>query len=160
MASSFPFGSDIGVSSIAEIEALERSSGVPFSVTSTYRPGDPLYHGKHNAVDSVSSSANMIKMAAYLYQYSPYLLELIHSGGGGFFVSNGKRYDHFSAQIVADHWNHVHCAATLSGLRAAAIGGLTIPANAPSKIGCLPATATTAVAMAGLLLGGIEWIIR
>lgn len=164
---SFAYAGDVGASSISQIEALAHSSGVSFSVTSTYRPGANDFHGKQNAVDMASSAGNMNKLAEYLYQYSPYLLELIHSDmgapGGGWFVKNGVRGYKYPADIVSQHYNHVHCAATLSGLSAASTGKLTIPAGTGSSVaavkkGCLPVTATAVVVTAINIYGGVIWM--
>lgn len=152
----FAYAHDVGIDSIAAIQQLARSSKVPFSVTSTFRPGDPGYHGKRNAVDMIGTVANMRKLAAYLYQYSPYLLELIHSNGA-FFVKNGARGFHYSPDVVSQHYSHVHCAATMSGLRAASTGKDVISASAPgpSGGGCVQATlfglATLATTVSGFL---------
>lgn len=153
----FQFASDVGQSSITAIQALSRSSGVTFSVTSSYRPGDPGYHGSSNAVDMATSATQMVKLASYLYQYSPYMLELIHSGGPGFFVKDGQRDYRYPSDIVAQHFSHVHAAMTLSGLRAASDGGMVIPADSVSTgttaKGCLaPSAATTATVATGLIV--------
>lgn len=160
----FPWTSDVGVSSITAIQALARSSGVQFSTTSSYRPGDPGYHGKSNAVDMATSTTEMAKLAAYLYQYSPYLLELIHSGGSGFFVKNGVRGYDYGATIRSQHYNHVHCATTLSALKAASGGGLAIPATgvsagSPPAGGCLAKATPVAVGIITLTytIGDILW---
>lgn len=145
----FAYANDVGIDSIAGIQQLARSSKVPFSVTSTYRPGDPGYHGKRNAVDFTGTTANMRKLAAYLYQYSPYLLELIHSNGA-YFVKNGTRGFHYDAAIVSQHYNHVHCAATISGLRGASDGNQIILAGSTgtsSGLGCVAPTLFTIAAV-------------
>ena len=169
-AGTFQWRFDIGQSSTNGIEALARSSGVPFTVTDSYRPGDPGYHGSQNAEDLSSSTESMAQLATYLYQYSPYLLELIHSDqnqpGGGWFVKNGRRVDanYYGAKTVSEHYNHVHVATTLSALQAASIGELVITdpsAPAPAtqkKAGCLPAAAT-AMIIPLLTLGGYLWRI-
>lgn len=66
----------------------------------------------------------MVKLAAFFQKLTPFLKELIHSGGGGFFVKNGRpvpRSDYGSE--VAGHYDHVHGAATLEALRNARIMG-------------------------------------
>lgn len=164
----FPWSSDVGTSSITAIEALARSSGITFTVTSTFRAGDPGYHGKSNAVDMASSTASMDRLAAYLYQYSPYLLELIHSStagpdNGGWFVKNGVRGYHYPADIVSQHYNHVHCATTMSALQAASSGKLAIPAGtvtaATTLKGCLPKAAASMIIMANTI-GGALWMLH
>jgi hypothetical protein len=163
MVAKFPWEGDVGVSSIAQITALAKSSGVAFSISSAYRSGDPGFHGKHNAIDMVTSRDNMRELAAYLYQYSPYLLELIHSNGP-YFVKRGIRGYHYSDSVVAGHWDHVHCAATLSGLKAAAAGDLVIPSGQaqqvstkPTITGCLP---TAVLAAAPIIIGGATWLTQ
>lgn len=169
-AGTFQWRFDIGQSSLNGITALARSSKVDFSVSSGYRPGDPGYHGFQNAEDLTSSTENMAQLATYLYQYSAYLLELIHSDqaapGGGWFVKNGKRVDanYYGAKTVSEHYNHVHVATTLSALQAASLGQLIItdpnsPANpGGQKAGCLT-TAATAMIIPLLTLGGYLWRI-
>lgn len=119
---------------VPEIIAFERRSGVPFNVTSTYRAGDPGYHGKHMAVDVASNTANMVRQANWEYGYSPYLLELIHSAGNngnGFFVKNGKKVNaDFYRSVYDEHFSHVHTAMNRAGLTAAQVG-----AAAPSFSG-------------------------
>lgn len=162
----YQWTTDIGQPSTAQIEALARSSKVPFTVTSSYRNEPTSWHGYHNAVDMASTTVNMINLAAYLYQYSTYLLELIHSGGDGYFVKNGQRVTAaFYGSDVADHFDHVHCAATVSALLAASRGKDVIPAGAGgqadadktlrSKLGCLPATAVVGLT----LIGGTLWTV-
>lgn len=163
----FPFATDVGQQSYPAIIDFAHTSGVPFTVSSTYRPGDPGYHGKGNAVDAYSSDANMVKLAAWWTQYTPFLLELIHSGGGGFFVKNGKPVDagYYGSSVVSQHYNHVHVAITNSGLSAARVGkyppvpggaGTTIPASAPfvQSKGCLMPTLTAA----SMIIGSVSWL--
>lgn len=117
------FSGGVGVPSWRNLIALEKASGIPFTVSSTVRPGAHDYHGTGNALDSYSSAANMVRMARYLMGYAPYLLELIHSGGGGFFVKNGRRVGaSYYRSVVAGHYNHVHVAATNAGIGAALAG--------------------------------------
>ncbi|TAK89383.1 MAG: hypothetical protein EPO06_12030 [Burkholderiaceae bacterium] len=101
-----------------------RHSGVPFVVTSTLRPGAPDWHGQGKAADMAASPANMAALAAFFYRFAPYLLEEIHSGGGGFFVKNHARVGagYYGPQLVAQHYNHVHIAADSAGV--AAIRGI------------------------------------
>lgn len=153
----FQYKGDVGKDSVNALIALARSSGIPFTVTSTYRPGDPLYHGKHNAVDLSGTKVNMHQLAAYLYQYSPYLLELIHSNGS-YFVSDGKRLATMDTRIVADHWDHVHLAATMSGIQAAG-HGRGIPATGGKPVGCLPKMFGIIIATSSLC-GGLLWMLN
>lgn len=109
--------------STAAIIALGRRSGIPFNVTSTFRPGSRSQSGRldnHSlgmAVDMASSVSNMVKLATWFSRFTPYLKELIHSGGGGFFVKNGRRVPaSFYGSEIAGHFNHVHVAASNAAL--------------------------------------------
>jgi hypothetical protein len=123
----FQYGKDIGVPSYPEIERFCRQSGVDFRVSSTTSGGhvSGSYHYKGNAEDLVSSAGSMQQLAGWLLRFYPFWLELIHSGGPGYFVKNGeiKNASYFGASVVAGHYNHVHFAATLSGLSAAEQAG-------------------------------------
>jgi len=143
---SFPYGKGVGTPSWQAIIDLANKSGIPFNVTSTVRVnqvlGHPDYHNTGNAVDLAASPANMVKLAQWFESnYTPFLLELIHSGGGGFFVKNGQQVsaDYYGASTVNQHYNHVHIAATNGGVSAANGGpvsnatltGLTNPLDNP-----------------------------
>jgi hypothetical protein len=130
---SFPYGGDIGVDSIPGLTALANSSGITLAVVSSFRPGDLGYHGSQNAIDLAGSAESMRIVAAYLLQYAPYLLELIHTNsampGGGAYVHNGVVVPQAffdgpdittGGNIIQGHRDHVHLAATMSGLQAAA----------------------------------------
>lgn len=123
MASKFAYGSDVGVPSYNAIIDFERSSGIGFSVSATTGGShvSGSYHYKGNAVDTSSSPGNMQSLAAWLYGYYPFILELIHAGGPGYFVKNGQKVGaaYYGASTVSQHYNHVHCAMTLSGIAAA-----------------------------------------
>lgn len=119
----FKYASDAGVRSVPQLEAFARQSKTDFRVVSTTGGGhvNNSWHYKGNAIDMSSSAGSMVKLAAYLYQFSDYWLELEHSGGPGYFVKNGKRVSgsYYGAATVSQHYDHVHFAATLSGLAAA-----------------------------------------
>ncbi len=103
---------------VDQIVAFERKSGVPFNVTSGVRNSND-YHGRGMAVDTASTPENMVRLASWLYGYSPYLLELIHSGGQGYFVKNGSKVGaNYYRSVVAQHYNHVHTALNKAGLLA------------------------------------------
>jgi len=165
----FAYGGDIGVHSYLNIEAFANRSGIPHSIVSDFRPGsitltgNVSYHAKGNAVDFGSSARNMVSFASWCMQFSAYTLELIHAGGGGFYVHNGVRGYKYSSAIVAQHWNHVHWAITNSGLQAASTvktsaGGvltsISLPVgNIQPARGCLvPAM----VIVSGI--GGVGWM--
>lgn len=121
--SKFKYAADVGVPSFKEIEAFCRGSNISFSVSST-TGGNHVsgsFHYKGNAEDLTSSPGNMQKLAGWLYGFSPYILELIHSGGSGYFVKNGVKVPaaYYGAATVSQHYNHVHLAMTLSGINAA-----------------------------------------
>lgn len=119
----FKYGSDVGVPSYNDIIAFERRSNIAFSVTSTTGGShvSGSFHYKGNAVDTTSSAGQMQQLAAWLYNYAEFMLELIHSGGSGYFVKNGKKVagSYYGASTISQHYNHVHCAMTLSGIAAA-----------------------------------------
>lgn len=156
----FPWAGDIGTSSIDGLTQLTRSSGISFQVSSAYRSTSTTYHGTHNAIDIVSSTASMEEIAKYLKTYSTYLLELIHSGGAGYYVKNGKvvNADFYSAEI-AGHKDHVHLASTLSALAAASNHDSAKDSlgNASSSIGKGSGCAAVIVGSVGLisLLSGL-----
>lgn len=128
----FKYTSDIGQDSVPNITKLVESAsrtatGKASSVvlTSGYRPTSTTWHGLRNAGDYVGSAEAMRVTALYLRQYSPYLLELIHTNpnipGGGVYVKNGKVVgaDYYGPKVVDDHRDHIHVATTNSALRAA-----------------------------------------
>lgn len=164
----FQYGGGTGTPSIAELTALVRSSGLPFTISSSYRPGDPGYHGSQNAIDIVSSPDTMKQIARYLMQYQAYELELIHSGDPGYFVKNGKVVSaaFYGPDTVSGHYDHVHLAGTLAGMQAASQGdqvvadGSVLPG---AKKGCLssPAAVIPALLIAAPTLGAVfEWLSR
>lgn len=161
----FAYSTDVGTASYNNIVSFARRSGIAFSVTST-TTGDHAeksYHYSGNAVDLASSAGQMQALAEWLIGYAPYELELIHSGGKGYFVKDGKIVpaSFYGATTVSQHYNHVHIAMTNSGITAALSGGSVAPTNATDVSqpistgprGCL-GTVTTAVAS----IGGIAWM--
>ena len=108
-----------GGASIDKIIALARSSKIPFTVGSTYRPGDPLYHGSRRAVDF--PGYNQDRFAQFWQSISGALLELIHrTNSRSYGISNGKPYaPGTNNQLLNEHRNHVHVAmngnATIGG---------------------------------------------
>ncbi len=130
----FQYSADIGVGDATPyIISMEKSSGIVLAVVSAYRAGDRGYHGSQNAVDFAGSVDAMRQVAEYLYQYSPFWLELIHTNanapGGGYYVHDGQKvaqsfYDgpdiSTGGNIIAGHRDHIHAASTVSAMRAAA----------------------------------------
>jgi TP901 family phage tail tape measure protein len=93
-------------------------------INSTYRPGDPGYHGRGKAVDfgfgsgpGGAGSAGLASIAAFLYTTrGKTLAELIYDGIGDNTpdVKNGA--DHtYNAGTRAEHRNHVHAAVYANG---------------------------------------------
>lgn len=83
---------------------------VPFNVTSSYRPGDPGYHGQGRAVDF--GGFNQDALASALYAMGGNLLELIHTTDTrGYYIKNGKAVSAaFYGDEVEKHRNHIHVA--------------------------------------------------
>jgi hypothetical protein len=88
-------------------------------INSTYRAGDPGYHGRNKAIDfgfgsgpGGAGSAGLAAIARFLYAgYGKTLAELIYDGIGDNTpdVKNGA--DHtYNAATRAEHRNHVHAA--------------------------------------------------
>lgn len=134
-ADSWKYGKDIGAPpSFQKIMEVEKSSGIAITSQSSGFTGNPgrgsghvanSYHYWGNAVDSSSSAGNMAALAKWIYdRYWAQTLELIHSGGGGFFVHNGVKVagSYYGATLVSQHYNHVHWAITMSGLAAGGAG--------------------------------------
>jgi hypothetical protein len=90
-------------------------------VTSTRRPGNTDFHNYGLATDFASGMDDagqrlMQKHAAWWYQYSDWLLELIHTTpyptDNGYYVKRGQRVgpELYGANVVGAHLNHVHVA--------------------------------------------------
>jgi phage-related protein len=98
--------------SINELIAYARKSGAPVRVTSSYRPGDPGWHGKRKAVDFGGFNQN--KLAQHFMGIGKNLLELIHTTNSRFYgVKNGKAVGrgYYGGQVPL-HRNHLHAAAS------------------------------------------------
>lgn len=126
-----------GVDSVNDIIGLIQGRGVPFRVTSTYRPGATThssgnlsYHATKNAVDfggvpAGSDSNSLLGINRFFAGLGKGLIELIYSGPGGINLRNGQPHT-YDATTRADHHDHVHVAATkdaLSKLPSMRIGG-------------------------------------
>lgn len=109
--------------SFPEIIKFMHMSNIPFTVSSTNggKHVTNSWHYSSNAVDSYSSAGDMQRLAGWLINYAPYIGELIHSGGKGFFVKNGEVVpgSRYGAKLISEHYNHVHLGMTLSGVKAA-----------------------------------------
>jgi len=112
-----------GTSTIATLIAIMQKSGLPYVVTSTYRPGDTSsYHGHYQAVDFAmpgSDTPQLLALDQYWARYAAGLSELIYTGPGGTCVKNGVVASCAAVYgaVVAEHHNHVHVAATPDQLR-------------------------------------------
>lgn len=102
-------------------------------VSSGFRRGDPGYHGRGLAADIIGGGASgMARIARGFYGMSNRLLELIHSGGGGYFVKNGRRVGSgYYSSVLAGHYSHVHVAANPNALS----GGGRYRAGGPRIVG-------------------------
>lgn len=100
--------------------AVVRSKFPGMSITSTYRAGDPGYHGRRQAMDfsnGTDSTAGMRAAAAYIADNypQPITAQLIHQpfnrniGQGQGFVGDGLGF--YGSGTMAGHRNHVHWAA-------------------------------------------------
>jgi hypothetical protein len=157
----FAFGGDVGVGSYTEIEKFCKGSGVGFSVSSGLRSEAGSYHGTGNAVDLVSSAGSMQMLASWLYTtYAAYMLELIHSGGSGYFVKDGTKVpaSFYGASTVSQHYNHVHVAMTLSGVAAArgsnpsGTSVESVGSGLGSNVGC---AIPTMLGVSGIVISGL-----
>ena len=86
------------------------------SITSTFRPGDPGYHGRHMAVDASNgfdTTPQMQEMARFFYRnYGSGLAELIHWPLKGWEnIKHGKPLN-YGEPTNSQHRNHVHIAST------------------------------------------------
>lgn len=116
--------------SIARILQWARVFRPDAMVSSGYRPGANDYHGMGLAADLIGGGAmGMNEIAAGFYGMSGRLLEEIHAGGPGYAVKNGMRVNgpSYYASVWADHYNHVHIAATNEALMDQ--GGLLRPGS-------------------------------
>lgn len=92
---------------------LAKSSGIPFSVSNAYRPGDPLWHGSGRAVDF--GGFNQDRLAHFFLSMRPRILELIHSTAlGNYGVSRGRLND-MGPKLWGEHKNHLHVAMDQGG---------------------------------------------
>jgi hypothetical protein len=112
-------------------------------INSTFRAGDPGYHGKGKAIDfgfgsgpGGNGSAGLASIARFLYSgFGKTLAELIYDGAYDDTpdVKNGR--DHtYNAQTRKDHHNHVHAAVyDGGGMLLPGMAGLNL-SNAPEPV--------------------------
>jgi hypothetical protein len=150
---------------VDKIINLAKASKIPFRVTSSYRPGDPLYHGSGRAVDF--GGFNQDKFAQYWLTMQGALLELIHrSNTRDYGVSNGRTYAKGSNnQLLNEHRNHVHVAMNgnanpYSSPPGSSVGGGSTTGMAPGAIraaNSLPGNARGWLATAAGRTGVTGW---
>lgn len=100
---------------VESISAAVRKNFPMMTITSTYRPGDPGWHGRGKAVDfsnGTDTTPQMQSAARWFHaNYGPGLIELIHWPLNGWQnIKHGKPLM-YSASTNAGHRNHVHVAA-------------------------------------------------
>lgn len=116
------FGKDGG--GLGAVTSLAAKMGM--SVSSGYRPGDKGWHGKNRARDYVGG--NMAGFAkAVAGKFGSRLLELIYSPLG-WGIKNGKKVGNgfWGADVVADHYDHVHVAMRRGGKAGPGSGGPSV----------------------------------
>lgn len=126
-----------GVDSTGDLIALLQKSGLPFRISSRYRPGarthasgNLSYHATANAIDvagprSGVDTPEMLAINRYFAKFGRGLKELIYSGPGAINLNNGRPYT-YSGVTAADHHDHVHVAATKDSLKSLEIPGLKV----------------------------------
>lgn len=91
-------------------QAASMASAKGLQVTSSFRPGDPGYHGVGRAMDFSNSTGPTPQMMEFaqqmIAQYGSSLTELIYSPLG-FSIKNGKKV---APLAYGAHFNHVHVA--------------------------------------------------
>ena len=91
-------------------QAARMASAKGLQVTSSFRPGDPGYHGVGRAMDFSNSTGPTPQMMEFanqmIAQYGSSLTELIYSPLG-FSIKNGKKV---APLAYGAHFNHVHVA--------------------------------------------------
>jgi len=107
-------------SSVDQFTPIAKQFGL--TVTSSYRPGDPGFHGKNRARDYSNDAVGrgtpeQMKFAQHLVQnYGSSLTQLIYTPLG-FGIANGKRVglDYWGEKTNAAHYHHVHVALEKGG---------------------------------------------
>lgn len=108
-------------SGIQAIIALAKTSGIPFGVSSTFRPGSITstgnlsYHARGRAVDFVSP--NMMALSNFFLRYAPKLLEMFYSPNSKY-VKNGQvlPIGMLDRRVYKGHFDHVHVAMHTGGM--------------------------------------------
>ena len=107
-------------SSVGQFDAIASKFGL--TMTSSYRPGDPGFHGKNRARDYSNDAVGngtpqQLAFAKELVkQYGSSLAQLIYTPLG-FGIANGKRVglDYWGSATNAAHYHHVHVALAKGG---------------------------------------------
>lgn len=110
------------------VEIMKASPYKDMQVTSTQRSGNSDYHDFGMAVDFArpmdsAGRARMRDFAQWLYRYSEWFIELIHTTpfttDNGFYVKNGVRRSpgYYGAATEKAHDNHIHVAMSSRGAR-------------------------------------------
>lgn len=104
-------------SSVDSILTMARRFLPGVTVSSGFRNTND-YHGRGLAADLIGGGPEgMAAIARGFYGISGRLLELIHSGGGGFFVKDGQRVPaSYYRSVISEHYNHVHVAANRNAM--------------------------------------------
>lgn len=106
-AASGAIGGGLGVGgSWQGITAGLDAAGVPYTVTSAYRPGDPGFHGRGKAVDLVGDMARIFHTIAGFSGINELFYDPI-----GWFIDEGRRH----SGAIGDHDDHVHAATFHTG---------------------------------------------
>src|SRR5688500_17229255 len=95
-------------------------------LTSAYRPGDPGYHGKGQAIDIArpypAEAGRMLEFARWIGRVYPHSTQLIHTPGPN--ILNGRPFT-YDGPTQRDHYNHVHWA--MANMPAPPSGGAPPP---------------------------------
>ncbi len=107
-----------GGSTIDRLIGVVKSCGAPHRVTSTYRAGDPGFHGQRRAVDFAGprpsrDSPELARIFGCFGSIEAQLRELIYAGPQvSYNIKNGRRVGKYAQ---ADHHDHVHAALAAGG---------------------------------------------
>lgn len=135
-----------GGGSINRIIALARANGFRNAVTSSYRPGDPGFHGQGKAVDF--AGWNQDRFAQFWVNHARSMLEVIHqSGNKRYGVKYGKVNPGYfsslfkSADPSESHRNHVHVAMNGNAVWSTALADVITGAFGSGNLGAWMASA-------------------
>ena len=111
-----PIGLALGGETLGQMDSI-RAQMFPGSVmTSGYRPGDPGYHGRRQAIDIGWPGNNQAHLdaigAALVNKYGASSSEIIHNPNASVLNERNVSPGVWGAQTWADHVSHVHWATT------------------------------------------------